>query len=42
MDAAEHYFYHLNIPEYFVKFEAVTVSCKDWFAPHIEHYQDIL
>ncbi|MDD3965954.1 MAG: ribonuclease HII [Candidatus Neomarinimicrobiota bacterium] len=42
MDAAEHYFYHLNIPEYFVKFEAVTVSGKDWFAPHIEHYQDIL
>jgi ribonuclease HII len=42
MDAAEHYFYTLNIPEYYVKFEAVTVSGTDWFAPHIEHYEDIL
>lgn len=42
MDTAEHYFYHLNIPEYFVKFEAVTVSGNDWLSPHIEHYEDIL
>lgn len=42
MDVADQYFYNLNMPEYDVKFEAVTVSGTDWFAPHIKHYEDIL
>jgi Holliday junction resolvase-like predicted endonuclease len=40
--ATDHYFYHLNMDEYDVRFDAVTVSGKDWHVPHIEHYEDIL
>ncbi|MDZ7821200.1 MAG: ribonuclease HII [Candidatus Marinimicrobia bacterium] len=42
MKAAEHYFYNLNISEYNVRFDAVTVSGRDLYKPHIEHYKNII
>lgn len=41
-EACDHYFYHLKMEEYDVRFDAVTVTGHDWHAPHIEHYEDIL
>ena len=41
-EAVERYFYDLNIEEYDVRFDAVTVRGRDLFAPHIEHYENIL
>ncbi len=40
--ATEHYFYKLKMDEYYVRFDAVTVTGIDWHAPHIEHYEDII
>jgi Holliday junction resolvase-like predicted endonuclease len=40
--AAERYFYDLNISEYNVRFDAVTVSGTDLNKPHIEHYKNII
>ncbi|MDZ7797596.1 MAG: ribonuclease HII [Candidatus Marinimicrobia bacterium] len=42
LSAAEHYFYNLNISEYNVRFDAVTVSGRDSNMPHIEHYKNII
>lgn len=42
MKAAEYYFYHLNMNEYSLRFDAVTVFGTDWRQPKIEHYKDIL
>ncbi|RKY54962.1 MAG: ribonuclease HII [Candidatus Neomarinimicrobiota bacterium] len=40
--ASERYFYDLNMDEYDVRFDAVTISGNDWHAPNIEHYKNIL
>ncbi|MBN2780436.1 MAG: ribonuclease HII [Candidatus Marinimicrobia bacterium] len=42
LSAAERYFYDLNMSEYDVRFDAVTVSGSNWYAPDIEHYEAIL
>ena len=42
MHAAERYFYDLNMSEYNVRFDALTISGHDWNAPHIEHYENII
>ncbi|MFA6617661.1 MAG: ribonuclease HII [Candidatus Neomarinimicrobiota bacterium] len=41
-EATDHYFYKLNMDEYDVRFDAVTVTGTDWHTPHIEHYEDII
>lgn len=41
-EAADHYFYQLKMEEYDLRFDAVTVTGRDWHAPHIEHYEDII
>ena len=41
-EATERYFYDLKLEEYDVRFDAVTVRGKDLYAPHIEHYENIL
>jgi len=41
-EATERYFYDLKLEEYDVRFDAVTVRGRDLFAPHIEHYENIL
>lgn len=40
--ATDRYFYDLKMEEYDVRFDAVTVRGRDLFAPHIEHYENII
>ena len=42
MQAAEQYFYDLNISEYHVRFDAVIISGKNWFKPQIDHFENII
>lgn len=41
-EATDRYFYDLKMDEYDVRFDAVTVRGNNMFAPHIEHYENII